>query len=149
MKTMCRTLLVCLMFFLSHCSKTPSFTPELKIHLSADPATLNPSAFEDGHALKVLSNLIDPLYENDDQGQIKPLSTDQTHISKDGLVYTFKIKPNLKWSDGSPVSAQDFAYGIDVARNPTLGGRQQDAYSAISKIETPDALTLVIKLKEP
>ena len=43
----------------------------IKIHLSADPATLDPSAFEDGHALKVLSNLIDPLFENDEKENSK------------------------------------------------------------------------------
>ncbi|QBD76988.1 peptide ABC transporter substrate-binding protein [Ktedonosporobacter rubrisoli] len=39
-------------------------------------------------------------------------------ISADGLTYTFKLKPNLKFSDGSPITAEDIAYSINRVLSP-------------------------------
>ncbi|WP_165423079.1 peptide ABC transporter substrate-binding protein [Ktedonosporobacter rubrisoli] len=45
----------------------------------------------------------------------------QSHsISSDGITYTFKLKPNLKFSDGTPLKAQDIAYSIDRALSPAI-----------------------------
>ncbi|QBD76983.1 peptide ABC transporter substrate-binding protein [Ktedonosporobacter rubrisoli] len=45
----------------------------------------------------------------------------QSHsISSDGITYTFKLKPNLKFSDGTPLKAQDIAYSINRALSPAI-----------------------------
>ena len=49
-------------------------------------------------------------------------STANGGISADGLTYTIKLKPGLKWSDGTTVTAADFVYGIIRGYNLTLGG---------------------------
>ncbi|HEX9037396.1 MAG TPA: peptide ABC transporter substrate-binding protein [Ktedonobacterales bacterium] len=42
-------------------------------------------------------------------------------VSQDGLVYTFHLRPNLRWSDGVPITAQTFAYSINRAEDPCYG----------------------------
>jgi peptide/nickel transport system substrate-binding protein/oligopeptide transport system substrate-binding protein len=39
-------------------------------------------------------------------------------VSSDGLTWTFKVRPNLKWSDGAPITAETYAYSINRAENP-------------------------------
>lgn len=41
--------------------------------------------------------------------------------SKDGMVYTFKLRKNAKWSNGDPVTANDFAYAWERVINPSFG----------------------------
>ncbi|HEY7414277.1 MAG TPA: peptide ABC transporter substrate-binding protein, partial [Ktedonobacteraceae bacterium] len=44
-------------------------------------------------------------------------------VSSDGLTYTFHLRPNLKFSNGDPLTAQDFAYSIDRAFDPKQSGK--------------------------
>ncbi len=69
--------------------------------------------------------------------------------SADGLTYTFKLKQNVKFHDGSPFSSADVKATYDRIRNPQNGARsiRQAAYADIDTIETPDANTVVFKLK--
>lgn len=84
-------------------------------------------------------------------------------ISGDGLTYTFKLKEGLRYSDGSPVVSEDFAFVLMVYADPSYDGfydfsalgiegyedfRSGDAQS-ISGVTTPDDRTLVIALENP
>lgn len=136
------------LLILAGCSPKSHDKDTLRIHLSAEPATLNPSGFEDGHALKVLSNLLDPLFENDSKGNLKLLSAQDYKISPDGKKITVRLKENLKWSDGSSVTSQDFAYGIHRAIDPKRTGKQAHLFRSLQSISTPDPRTVIFHLKE-
>src|SRR5690348_7850781 len=72
-------------------------------------------------------------------------------ISPDGLTYTFKLIPNIKFHDGSPFSAADVKATFDRIRKPPEGviSARQALYRDITDIETPDPLTVVFKLSKP
>ncbi len=68
----------------------------------------------------------------------------------DGVVYTFKLRPNAKWHDGQPVTSADVKYSFDRIMNPPQGvlSPRKALYAAvIDKMETPDPQTVTIKLK--
>ncbi len=72
-------------------------------------------------------------------------------VSKDGLTYTFKLRQNVKFHDGSGFSSADVKASYDRIRNPPQGvvSLRKAAYSDIESIDTPDANTVVFKLKAP
>ncbi len=49
-----------------------------------------------------------------------PAAAERWEISPDGLTYTFHLRPNLKWSNGDPVTADDFLYGFRRVLEPTV-----------------------------
>jgi len=72
-------------------------------------------------------------------------------VSKDGLAYTFKIRQNVKFHDGSTLTSADIKASYDRIRNPQPGVKslRKAAYDDIASIDTPDAQTVVVKLKKP
>ena len=61
-----------------------------------------------------------PLYRMNTDGSIDYILAESMEASEDGLVYTFKMKEGLKWSDGEPLTAADVAYSYN-AENEAYG----------------------------
>ena len=72
-------------------------------------------------------------------------------VSPDGLTYTFKIRSGVKFHDGSALSSADVKASYDRIVNPPTGvvSIRQAAYDDVTAIETPDAQTVVFKIKAP
>src|SRR5918999_1206892 len=71
-------------------------------------------------------------------------------VAPDGLTYTFKLKPNIKFHDGTPLTSVDVKASYERIARPPKGvvSIRSAAYSDIASIETPDPQTVVFKLKE-
>jgi peptide/nickel transport system substrate-binding protein len=72
-------------------------------------------------------------------------------ISPDGLTYTFKIRPGIRFHDGSPLTAADVKATYDKIIFPPAGVRsiRQSFYTAVANVEARDPSTVVFKLKSP
>jgi peptide/nickel transport system substrate-binding protein len=72
-------------------------------------------------------------------------------VSADGLTYQFKLHPNIKFHDGTALTATDVKVSYDRLRNPPAGvvSLRKSMFEDIKSIEAPDASTLVIKLSAP
>jgi peptide/nickel transport system substrate-binding protein len=72
-------------------------------------------------------------------------------VSADQLIYTFKLKPNVKFHDGSTLTSADVKATYERLRNPPQGvvSLRKASFEDISSIETPDPLTVVFKLSKP
>ncbi|MGL4910261.1 MAG: peptide ABC transporter substrate-binding protein, partial [Cetobacterium sp.] len=66
-------------------------------------------------------NVFEGLYAEGENGVAVPGVAESVDISADGKVYTFKIRETAKWSDGKPVTANDFVYAFKRALNPETG----------------------------
>ena len=64
---------------------------------------------------------VDPLIRFDADGDMVYEAAESHEVSEDGLVWTFHLRENGKWSDGSPVTAEDFINTIHRALNPENG----------------------------
>ena len=73
------------------------------------------------------------------------------NVSKDGLTITFKIRKGVKFHDGSTLTSADIKASYDRIRDPQGGAKslRKAAYADIASIDTPDAQTVVVKLKKP
>lgn len=69
-------------------------------------------------------------------------------ISEDGLTFTFKLRQGMKWSDGAPITAQDFKWTYDQAKNPDNEFPYLSQLDFISSYEALDDYTLEIKISE-
>ncbi len=69
-------------------------------------------------------------------------------ITDGGRVWTFHLRPNVKWSDGQPLTAQDVAYTYNRILRQQLG-MYIGYFTGVTKVEAPDDSTVVITSKKP
>ena len=77
-------------------------------------------------------------------------------MSDDGLTYTFNLRPNVLFSDGTPMTSADVLYSwVRAANDPeehwtfTLTALKRDADGQVAGISTPDEQTVVVELAQP
>ena len=68
--------------------------------------------------------------------------------SSDGKTYTFALRDDLKWSDGSPLTAEDFQFAYDQASREDNGYVQLSLLQDVAAYRTPDRQTIQVALKE-
>ncbi len=85
--------------------------------LTADPASIDPSLTHSIPDATICYNLYEGLYR-DVVGDIRPASAESYTLADDMVTYTFILRDGLKWSDGEPVKAQDFEFGIKRFLDP-------------------------------
>ncbi|MSU65660.1 MAG: peptide ABC transporter substrate-binding protein [Opitutus sp.] len=87
-----------------------------------EPATLDPHLISAATDMNVAVALYEGLTCYDEKtGNPVPGVAERWDVSADGLVYTFHLRPNARWSNGDPVNAGDFAYSIQRILTPALG----------------------------
>jgi peptide/nickel transport system substrate-binding protein len=118
---------------------------DFRVALASDPQSLNPNLRSDDWAYVVGQNVYNKLVTLDANYQIIPDLAESWKISDDGLVYTFQLAKNVTWHDGKPFSSADVKFTFEAIAK---GGLRADAAGKISSIETPDANTVIIHLKE-
>src|SRR6266545_727439 len=76
------------------------------------------------------------------------LNTDSWQVQADGRMRTtYRLRPNLSWHDGTPMSAEDYVFSRRVYSNPDVGLSRQPPFDAIDQVEAPNLRTLVIRWK--
>ena len=68
-------------------------------------------------------------------------------ISQDGLTYTFKLRPGIKWHDGQPFTSKDVKFTYDVIMKDGVQVTGRVGWNNIASVETPDDSTVVYKFK--
>ena len=82
----------------------------LRINISSEPVTLDPALGSSIDDTILALNSFAGLYAYDENSEPVPDLAEGVEISEDGLTYTFTMKPDLKWSDGSQLTAADFEW---------------------------------------
>jgi oligopeptide transport system substrate-binding protein len=85
---------------------------------SADPESLDPHKTSTVYEANILRDLFLGLTAQDAKAEVIPGAAESWTISPDQKVYTFKLRANGKWSDGSPVTAHDFVFSWNRLVNP-------------------------------
>ncbi len=120
------------------------------IALTEEPDTLDPQRTSTQVASMILHYAGDTLVSKDPQGKIVAGLASTWTVSKDGLTYTFKLKPNVKFQNGDPLDAAAVKASIQRAVDPSLKSPITAGYfEQLAGITTPDKTTVVIKLKKP
>jgi peptide/nickel transport system substrate-binding protein len=87
----------------------------------------------------------DPLHIGEVEGDLAK----SWEVSADGLTYTFHLHDNVKFHDGTKLTAEDIRATYDRIRNPPPGviSQRKSAFETVTAIETPDPLTVIFKFR--
>ncbi len=140
------------LLFAAGCAKReppPAFAQILRISQRNEPATLDPQLAtlpDEFFIIRALSEgLVIP---NPLGGTPLPAAATRWEASADGLTWTFHLADS-QWSNGDPVTAQDFVYTIHRAQTPATAAPKAALFQAVRDAAAPDPHTLVITLLRP
>ena len=85
---------------------------------NGDPESLDPHKTSTVSEANIMRDLFLGLTAHDAKAELIPGAAESWEVSEDGKVYTFKMRAGATWSDGSPVTAQDFVYSWQRVVNP-------------------------------
>ena len=91
-------------------SGSSSSNQQLVFNLGEDPETMDPTLNNSSGAGTMILNAFEGLMVLDENDQPVEGTAESMEVSEDGLVYTFKIREDAKWSDGEAVTADNFMY---------------------------------------
>jgi peptide/nickel transport system substrate-binding protein len=92
----------------------------------------------------------------DANGELRPKLAEKIPSIADGdwrtfpdgsMEVTWRLKPNLTWHDGTPVSSQDFDFSVRMFRDPASRFSVPAGIRFVDEVETPDARTLILRYK--
>lgn len=140
-------------------------TKAVAVNLGDTIRDLDSTTTTDSVSSDILLNVMSGLYRLDPEQQPVPDMAEGVEISDDQLTYTFTLRDGVKWSNGDPVTAEDFRYAWLRALNPDTAGQYAyiissfiegaEAYNAGEgsaedvAIEAPDDRTLEVRLVAP
>lgn len=105
--------------------------------------------------IEVGSLVLEPLAGFDEKGNIIPRlvseipSIENGGISADRTSITWKIKPDMKWSDGTPFTSEDVKFTAEYCMHPEGGCAQLSRYEGIKSVEAVDPLTVKVTFEAP
>lgn len=88
------------------------------MNIHTEPPTLHPGQATDNVSGAVLDQVFEGLMRVDQKGKVQPGMAESYDLSDDKLTYTFKLREDAKWSNGDPVTAEDFVYAWKWVLNP-------------------------------
>jgi len=106
----------------------------LRLNLDGgEPADLDPAKIDNRAAGTIAKQLFEGLTRLDKDGNVIPGVAERWQVSSDGKVYTFTLRRTARWSNGDPVTAQDFVYSYIRALGPKSGAPLVDNLFFIDK----------------
>jgi peptide/nickel transport system substrate-binding protein len=127
----------------------PRLPGELAWTIGYDPKTFDPAKVDDEESEMVRYLTAGVLLRfNRATQQVEPALAESWTLSPDGKTVTFKLRPNLQFSDGSKLSSRDAAWSIRRVLAPATGAPVAEEFldAASVKLDTPDERTLVVHL---
>jgi oligopeptide transport system substrate-binding protein len=113
---------------------------------NADFTTLDPGLAQYANSIIVINTLFTGLVELNTTGEMIHVLAASHQVSPDGLTYTFPLRDGLKFSDGSPLTADDIVYSINRTLDPVTKSEVSYYFSAIKdydKLQSGKVKTLI------
>ncbi len=101
----------------------------------AEVQTMDPHKAEGVPASNILRDLYEGLTIEAPDGKVIPGAAESWEISEDGKIYTFHIRKNAKWSNGNPVTAHDFVFGLRRSADPATASQYSQILAPIVRAE--------------
>jgi oligopeptide transport system substrate-binding protein len=135
----------------------------LRVAMNAVPTTFDPAMAEDGNTIDLLQQVFEGLVQWTPKNTLAPALATKWDISNGGRTYTFHLRPNVKFQDGTSLTAQDVYFSLRRTLDPGLASPVAGYLSAIvgadavaagratdlTGVRVIDPLTVAITLTAP
>ncbi len=118
MKKILFVLMSVFMFFSCGTSNTNSNENVITYNLEHEGISLDPQILTDSSGMNIHGLVSEGLTYTLASGKVKPALAESWEVSEDGLTWTFKLRDNIKWSNGEEITADDFVFGWERALDP-------------------------------
>jgi peptide/nickel transport system substrate-binding protein len=134
--------------WLTGCSQPPRNPSSLIFLIESGPTNLDPRFGTDGQSQHLDSLLFSSLLERDEQMNLKGDAAESWEVP-DPLTYVFHLRHDIRFHDGRPLTSRDVKATYEFIIDPVNRSPKRGAFRLVTKIETPDAFTVIFHLKEP
>jgi peptide/nickel transport system substrate-binding protein len=117
--------------------------------MTGEPSGLIPMIAGESAASAIASNIFNSLLKYDQNLELEGELANSWAISADHRTITFKLKPDLKWADGKPLTSADVLFTWQLVTDENTRTPYGSDYKLVIKAETPDALTFRVSYQEP
>ena len=114
---------------------------------ASDPTSLDPHAFNVGTNFGLLHQMYEPLVVRDAKGGLTPTLAVSWRLTDDPTVWEFKLRPNVKFHDGSALTSKDVVFSLNRAKGPTA--QVKSLLSSMVEARAIDGLTVQVKTSGP
>lgn len=114
-----------------------------------EPPALDPFHQGADARIQVSGLMYQGLMFEHESGTAQPLLAESVEVSDDGLEYHFKLRENVVFHTGQPMTAEDVKYSYDYVRNPDNGSPGAGDYAVIQEITIHDDHNLTMRLGAP
>lgn len=125
----------------------------LRIAAAADPKTLDPVTASAEPTLELSAFIFSYTVRYNDKAQpvadaVREIPTiENGDVSRDGLTLKYKLRPNMKWHDGQPVTCRDLRFTWQVMINPHNNVNTTDGWKLIRDVDCSDPLVAIVNMK--
>lgn len=119
------------------------------------PSIMNPYLSGGTKELEAASLVLEPLGRYNEKGEMVPyLAVEIPTVGNGGVAedltsITWKIKPGIKWSDGTPFTANDVKFTAEYCMNTDMGCAYLAKYEGVESVEVIDDLTAKVNFSQP
>lgn len=133
--------------FYHYTEAVPDYGGSFSEGIVGEPHYINPLLSQNNDVDRDLVSLIySGLMKYNEEGKLVPDLAKSYEISSDGLSYTIYLKENIKWQDGTPITADDIVFTIQIAQNPDYGSLQRINWQGVD-VKAVDKYAVILKLK--
>jgi glutathione transport system substrate-binding protein len=122
---------------------------DITVAVGSNFTSLDPYDANDTLSQAVAKSFYQGLFGFDKNLKLVNVLAESYTVSKDGLVYTIKLHPGIKFQDGTDFNAEAVKVNLDRASNPDSHLKRYNLFKNIDKTEVVDANTVKITLKTP
>ena len=112
--------------------------------MTAEPSSLIFMVAGESASAEIASNLFNSLLTYNAQLDIKGELANSWEVSNQQKTITFKLKPNLKWADGKPLTSADVLFTWQLVTDENTRSPYASDFQLVTKAEAPDALTFIV-----
>jgi peptide/nickel transport system substrate-binding protein len=127
----------------------PVYGGTLMVGLADDPPELDPHRTSSNASRTVLHNIFATLVEVDEDLQLQPELAHAWDVSDDGLVYTFHLRDDVLFHDGTRFDAEAVRYNFHRMTDPDFGSARAGELAFVTDVTVVDDFTVQVTLSQP
>jgi peptide/nickel transport system substrate-binding protein len=136
-----------LLLAIMSCSSRPSPNTVVML-IEQSPSNLDPRVGTDSQSERIAGLIFDSLVRKDDHFNLQPWVAEKWEM-RDPQTYVFTLRKGIHFHDGRPLTSRDVKWTLDSLTNGSVVSIRAATYRHVTKVEAPDATTLIIHLSEP